>query len=68
MNHDAEIAALKARVDALEDEFMLLYDSLNKRVDDMQTSKTQKLTIWGIVVAIIVGGIQIAIALCSKGH
>ena len=53
MNYDAEIAALKARVDALEDE---------------QESKSQKLTIWGIVVAVIVGGIQIAIALFSKGH
>ena len=44
MNYDAEIAALKARVDALEDEFVLLYDSLNKRIDDLQESKSQKLT------------------------
>lgn len=66
MNHEAEIAALKARVDILEDEVILLYESLNKRIDDMQTSKSQKLTIWGIIVAMIVGGIQIAIALLSN--
>ena len=66
MNQEAEIAALKARVDILEDEVILLYESLNKRIDDMQASKSQKLTIWGIIVAIIVGGIQIAIALFSN--
>ncbi|MBR0315326.1 MAG: hypothetical protein IJQ99_00460 [Synergistaceae bacterium] len=66
MNYEAEIAALKARIDAIEDEFILLYESVNKRVDDIQEHRTQVLTIWGIVVAVIIGGIQILIALFSK--
>ena len=66
MNYEAEIAALKARIDAIEDDFILLYESVNKRVDDIQEHRTQVLTIWGIVVAVIIGGIQILIALFSK--
>ena len=66
MNYDAEIAALKARLEAMEDEFVLLYESVNKRVDDINEHRSQALTVWGIVVAVIVGGIQIAIALFSK--
>ena len=66
MNYDAEIAALKAKIDALEDDLTLIYDSLNKRIDDIQANRAQELTVWGIVVAFIVGGIQIAIALFAK--
>ena len=62
MNHDADIVELKAKVEALEDTLMLVYDSINKRIDDMQDKRGLKVTIWGIVVAIVVGGIQIAIA------
>ena len=66
MNYDVEIAALKAKIDALEDDLTLIYDSLNKRIDDIQSNRAQELTVWGIVVAVIVGGIQIAIALFAK--
>ena len=66
MNYDAEIAALKAKIDAMEDDLTLIYDSLNKRIDDIQANRAQELTIWGIVVAVIIGGIQIAIALFAK--
>ena len=44
----------------------MLYESVNKRVDDIHEHRSQALTIWGIVVAVIVGGIQILIALFSK--
>ena len=63
MNYDVEIAVLKAKVDALEDEFLLLYETLNKRVDDMQASASQKFTIWGIAASIVIGIVQIVIAL-----
>ena len=66
MNYEAEIAALKARLDTMENEFVLLYESVNKRVDDIHEHRSQALTIWGIGVAIIVGGIQILMALFSK--
>ena len=66
MNYDAEIAALKAKIDAMEDDLTLIYDSLNKRIDDIQANRAQELTIWGIVVAVIIGGIQIVIALFAK--
>ena len=66
MNYDTEIEKLKAKVEALEDTLMLIYDSLNKRIDDLHNKKAQKLTIWGIVVAVIIGSIQIALAFFSK--
>ena len=66
MNYEAEIEKLKAKVEAVEDTLMFVYDSLNKRIDDFQNKRSQKITIWGIVVAIIIGGIQIAIAFFSK--
>ena len=66
MNYDSEIAALKAKIDAIEDDLSLIYDSLNKRIDDLQANRAQDFTIWGIVIAVIIGGIQIAIALFSK--
>ena len=66
MNYEAEITALKARLDAMENEFVLLYESVNKRVDDIHEHRSQALTVWGIVVAVIIGGIQILIALFSK--
>ena len=66
MNYDAEIATLKAKIDATEDDLMLLYDTLNKRIDDIQANRAQDLTIWSIVVAVIIGGIQIVLALFTK--
>ena len=66
LNYDAEIERLKAKVEALEDTLMLVYDSLNRRIDDAHNTRGHKLTIWGIIVALIVGGIQIAIAYFSK--
>lgn len=63
MTEREEIAALKARIDMLEDEFILLHDSLNKRIDDIQTREAQKISIWGLAIAIIIGGIQIALSL-----
>lgn len=66
LNYDAEIERLKAKVEALEDTLMLVYDSLNRRIDDAHNKRGHKLTIWGIIVALIVGGIQIAIAYFSK--
>ena len=66
LNYDAEIERLKAKVEALEDTLMLVYDSLNRRIDDAHNKKSYKLTIWGIIVAVIVGSIQIAIAFYTK--
>ncbi len=66
MNYEAEIEKLKVKVEAVEDTLMLIYDSLNKRIDDLQDKRGQKLTLWGIVIAVIIGGIQIAIAFVSK--
>ncbi len=66
MNYDTEIEKLKAKVEAIEDTLMLIYDSLNKRIDDLQDKRGRKITIWGIIIAVLIGGIQIAIALLAK--
>ena len=68
MNYEAEIEKLKAKVEAVEDTLMLIYDSLNKRIDDLHDKRSRNLTLWGIVIAVILGGIQIAIAIFSKGQ
>ncbi|MBQ7734002.1 MAG: hypothetical protein IJT58_08295 [Synergistaceae bacterium] len=66
MNYDVEITALKTKVDALEEDINLLYEFFNARIEDMHTIRSQRIAIWSIVVAIIIGGIQIAIALFNK--
>ena len=66
MNYDTEIEKLKTKVEAIEDTLMLIYDSLNKRIDDLQDKRGRKITIWGIIIAMLIGGIQIAIALLAK--
>ena len=66
MNYDTEIEKLKTKVEAIEDTLMLIYDSLNKRIDDLQDTRGRKITIWGIIIAMLIGGIQIAIALLAK--
>ena len=66
MNFDTEIEKLKTKVEAIEDTLMLIYDSLNKRIDDLQDKRGRKITIWGIIIAMLIGGIQIAIALLAK--
>ena len=66
MNYDAEIERLKAKVEALEDTLMLVYDSLNKRIDDLQDKRGRKIIYWGSIIAVIIGGIQIAIVLLSR--
>ena len=64
MNYDVEITALKAKIDALEDECALLYESLDQRINDLHTFDNQKFTILGIFVTVIIGGVtQIAISL-----
>lgn len=65
MNQDTEIIELKARIDALEDEVILLHESTNKRIDDMQHTNSQKLTIWSIVVAVIIGIIQLGVSILA---
>ena len=65
MNHDTEIIELKARIDALEDEVIILHESTNKRIDDLQHSNSQKLTIWSIVVAIVIGIIQLIVSILA---
>ena len=66
MNYDSEIEKLKTKVEALEDTLMLVYDSLNKRIDDLHDKKGRKITLWGIIIAVLIGGIQIAIAILSR--
>ena len=65
MNNDAEIIELKARIDALEDEIIILHESTNKRIDDLQNTNSQKLTVWSIVVAVIIGIIQLAVSILA---
>lgn len=63
MNYDVEIAVLKTKIDALEDECASLYESLDKRIDDLHNFDSQKFTILGIFATVIIGVIQIAISL-----
>ncbi len=61
--HDAQIAELKAEIKSLDEAMCIVYDGLNKRIDDLQTSYSDRLTIYGIIVAVIIGVTQIIIAL-----
>lgn len=65
MNYDVEIAVLKTKIDALENESALLYESLEQRINDIYANNNQYFVIGGIIAAIIIGGIQIAITLLS---
>ncbi len=49
---NARIAELEAKIDALEDDLVLMYDSLNRRIDDQAHERSSRITYWGIAVAI----------------
>lgn len=72
-NLEGDIKAINTRLDNWEKLFTMAINSVNKRIDDLgsrfndlQNSQGQKLALWGILTAIAVGAIQVAVALWIK--
>ena len=63
MTNEERIIRLEQEVKTLEQDLNMVYDSLDKRLDDMRLERSDRITICGIIVAIVIGTIQIIIAL-----
>ena len=63
MTNEERIIRLEEKVKTLEQDLNMVYDSLDKRLDDMRLERSDRITICGIIVAIVIGTIQIIIAL-----
>ena len=63
MTNEERLIRLEEQVKTLEQDLNMVYDSLDKRLDDMRLERSDRITICGIIVAIVIGTIQIIIAL-----
>ena len=62
MTTDERIAELERRIEDLKAELNMAYDDLDRRI---RQGNSDRLTICGIIVALIVGGIQIVLAVLA---
>ena len=63
MTPEERIARLERKISDLEDELNMAYDALDKRIDDLISERSYRLTLTGIVISAVVGLVQIVIAL-----
>ena len=61
-----EIKNLHTRIDGVVDTFSVAINDLKERLDDIKGSQSNELTRWGIIVALVVGVVQVAVALLLK--
>ena len=68
-NVEGEIKAINARLEGFSDTFAVAINGFNDRmndlhtrINDIKTDQAQSLTKWGIIVAVVVGVVQIAIS------
>ena len=61
-----ELKNIHTRIDGVIDSFGIAVDGINTRLDDMKDTQSQRLTMWGIIVAVVVGVVQVAITLIFK--
>ena len=63
MTPEERIARLERKISDLEDELNMAYDALDKRIDDLISERSYRLTLTGIVISAVIGLVQIVIAL-----
>ena len=61
-----ELKNIHTRIDGVIDSFGIAIDGINTRLDDMKDNQSQRLTFWGIIVAVVVGVVQVAITLIFR--
>ena len=61
-----EIKNIHTRIDGVVDTFSVAINDLKERLDDIKGSQSNELTRWGIIVALVVGVVQVAVALLLK--
>ena len=61
-----EIKNIHTRIDGVVDTFSVAINDLKERLDDIKGSQSNELTRWGIIVALVVGIVQVAVALLLK--
>ncbi len=62
MTTDERIAELERKCADLQEQLNMAYDDLDRRIE---AGNSDRLTICGIIVALIVGGIQIVLAVLA---
>lgn len=65
-NVEGDIKAINTRLDSWVKLFAMAINSVNKRIDDLQHNQSKNLALWGFVITIIMGAIQVAVALWLK--
>ena len=58
--------ALDTKIEGVIDKFSVTINGINSRIDDMRDNQAQGLTKWGIIVALVVGLVQVSISLFMK--
>ena len=53
----------KARIKQLEDDLLLVYEELDQRVSRLEQDNSEYIAVFGIVASIVIGVIQILVAL-----
>ena len=53
----------KARIKQLEDDLLLVYDELDERISRLEQDNSEYIAVFGIVASIVIGVIQILVAL-----
>ena len=61
-----ELKNIHTRIDGVIDSFGIAVDGINTRLDDLKDNQSQRLTFWGIVVAIAVCIVQVVISVVLK--
>ena len=61
-----ELKNIHTRIDGVIDSFGIAVDGINTRLDDLKDNQSQRLTFWGIIVAIAVCIVQVVISVALK--
>ena len=61
-----EIKNIHTRIDGVIDTFSVAVNDMKERLDDIKTGQSNTLTRWGIIVALVVGIVQVAVTLLLK--
>ena len=61
-----EIKNLHTRIDGVVGTFSVAINDLKDRIDDIKTSQSNGFARWGIIVALVVGTVQVAVSLLLR--
>ena len=62
MTTEDRIRELEAKMEDLQEQLNMAYNDLDRRI---RQERTDSLTIWGIIVAAVVGAVQITLAVIA---